>query len=67
MGVACAGRVAKASILHLTWLAGQRSANCAVVGGLGAGDANVFHTIGAGGRTDTATDVVEVLLAYRVP
>ena len=62
-----AGRIAKASIILLTLLAGHRSASCAAVGLLGAGNANISHATGTIRRADTASEVVEVLAALRVP
>ena len=49
IGAARAGRIAEASIILFTGLAGQRSASCATVRVLGAGDSNISHAAGAVG------------------
>lgn len=60
-------RVAKSSTLYLILVASKRSASCAAVGVLGAGDSNICHTLRAIWGADAAADIMEVIMAFGVP
>jgi len=59
--------VAQSSALYLILVALKGSASCATVRVLGAGDANICHTLGAVGRAYAAADIMEALMASWVP
>lgn len=67
ISVMLARRVAKSTALLLILVAGQGSARCAAVRALGAGDADVGHTVGAVRGADAAANIMEVLVARGVP
>lgn len=67
IGFMFALRVAKSSTLYLILVANERSASCAAVGVLGARDSNICHTLRAVWGADAAADIMEVIVAFRVP
>ena len=58
--------VAESTALNLVFMADKGFARLTAVSGLGARDSDINHTKWAVGRADTATDVVEVIVALRI-